>query len=492
MLNENEQEIDLRELWQVVLENKKTIAAVTAAFVIGAGIYLLVVSPTYQSTSLLRIKPQQSLGDSILSSLPVGSDTQIKQQMNTDAEILKSRTVVEPIIKEVSDPDKNGDYPLYDGYVKGHIVTKPFKDTAILEVDVTGKSPEQAQKANSLLVKGFLKRLADLSRREQQATREFLQQRVVSAKSELDTAESKLQDFQTANKIYSTDDQMKGLTEQLSLIDKTKAENQLDMETAKAALNSVNGQLGSAGQSIADSPAIQQYKVQLAQLEETKAGYIGKYTDEHPKMQEINRQIQQTREALNQEIGNIVSQNAPSSSTVQQGLLADKFKNEAAIAVAEGKNKALAQLDARNNTAIEALPEKERGYIRVKRDADVAQEIYIMLAKRLEEAKVAEVMVPNEVQIVDAATLPEKPVKPRKTLTMALALILGLLCGTGCTVARSLLNRKIKTADDVEQYLQLPVLGMIPDAHSISKERQHCGRSIREWIERIRRTIWKK
>ena len=490
LLKEQEQEIDLRELWHVVLENKKNIAAVTVAFLAGAGIYLLVVSPTYQSTALLRVKQSQGLGGSILGSLPTGSDLQIKERMNTNAEILKSRTVVEPVIKQTEEPDDDGEYPLYDSYVKKNIVTKPFKDTSILEVDVMGKSPEQAQQTNQLLVNGFLKRLADLSHKEQQTTREFLQQRVVSANSELDDAEVKLQAYQIAHKIYSTDDQMKNLTDNLSIVDKAKAENQLDMETAKAALQSVNGQLESAGKSIADSPAIQQYKVQLAQLEETKAGYTGKYTDEHPKMQEINQQIQQTKEALNQEIGNIVSQNAPSSNTVQQGLLADKFKNEAAIAVAEGKNKALAQLDAQNNTTIEALPERERGYIRVKRDADVAQEIYIMLAKRLEEAKVAEVMVPNEVQVVDAATLPEKPVKPRKVLTMALALVLGLLAGTGGTVARSLLNRKINTTDDVEQYLQLPVLGMIPDANSVSKKKSYHGMT--EWMKKIRRKIWKK
>ena len=45
-----EQVIDLRELWQVIWENKKTIAAVTALFTAGAGAYLLIASPTYQST----------------------------------------------------------------------------------------------------------------------------------------------------------------------------------------------------------------------------------------------------------------------------------------------------------------------------------------------------------------------------------------------------------------------------------------------------------
>ena len=101
-----------------------------------------------------------------------------------------------------------------------------------------------------------------------------------------------------------------------------------------------------------------------------------------------------------------------------QGLLADKFKNEAALAVAQGKQSTLAELDKANEEAIKGLPEKERGYIQAKRDVDVAQDIYQMLSTRLEEAKVAEVMVPNEVLIVDPPTLPEKAIAPRKVLIL--------------------------------------------------------------------------
>ena len=166
--------------------------------------------------------------------------------------------------------------------------------------------------------------------------------------------------------------------------------------------------------------------------------------------------------------------------------MADKFKNEAAIAVAEGKRQALAALDMQNNAEIADLPAKEQGFIRAKRDVDVAQEIYIMLAKRLEEAKVAEVMVPHEIQIVDEATLPDKPIKPKKALTMAVALLLGLLGGSGFVVARSMLNRRIRTVDDVEQQLELPVLGMIPQADEID-EAEPTG-----WTEKIRRLLWHK
>ena len=483
----NEQTIDLRELLQIIDAHKKIIAAITAVFVACAGLYLLIVPPTYQSVSLLRVKQQNGLGDSILQNMPsVGADM-TKQLMNTDAEILKSRTVVVPVIEATEKLDEKGKYPDYDGYVKGHIITAPFKDTEILQVSVTGKTPEQAQQANQMLVGGFLNRLADMSQDEQKATKEFLEKRVGSAKQELTEAENKLQEYQVANKIYSPDDQMKGLTDKLSMIDKAKADNRLDMETAKAALSSINGQLSSAGQSIADSPAIEQDKIQLAQLEAQKAGYTGKYTDEHPKMQEINNQINEIRTSLYQEIANVVSQNEPSSSVVQQGLLADKFKNEAAVAVASSKDKALAAIDAEDNAAIAALPVKEQGFIQVKRDADVAQEIYVMLAKRLEEAKVAEVMVPHEVQVVDAATLPDEPIKPRKALTMALSLVLGLLAGTGFVVARSLMYRKIRTADDIEQELQLPVLGMIPDADTLKHEQKNDS-----LFKKIRRKLWRK
>lgn len=321
-------------------------------------------------------------------------------------------------------------------------------------------------------MKGFLNRLTELSRAESQATRKFLEQRVVSSKTELAGAEDRLKAYQVAHKIYSTTDQMKGLADQLTELDKVKAQNQLDLETAQAALGSIKGQLSDAGAGIADSPAIQQYKTQLAQLEATKASYTGKYTDEHPKMQEINQQIAQTKQALNDEISKIVAQQAPSSSAVQQKLLSDKFSSEAAIAVAQSKNAAIAALEKKNDAEIAKLPEDQQGYLRVKRDADVAQEIYVMLAKRLEEAKVAEVMVPNEVQVIDEATLPERPIKPRKLLTLVIAAILGILSGSGYAVAKALMYRKIRSSEDVEQYLQLPVLGSIPDADSL-KEPDH-------------------
>ncbi|WP_038155275.1 GumC family protein [Veillonella magna] len=486
-----EETIDLVELWHTIREHTSFIVKTTAVCILLAGLYLAIATPTYQSVALLRVKQSQGLGDSMLSSLASGNPLQSKQQMSTDAEILKSRQVVIPVIEATQEPNDEGKYPEYEGFVKKHITTTPFKDTDIMQVAMTADTAEGAQEANKLLVNGFLKRLTELSQNEKKVIRQFLEKRVVSSKKELQAAEDKLQAYQSDNKIFSPTDQMKGLTDKISMLDKAKAENQLNLETAKAALASADGQLSSAGISIADSPTIQKYKTQLAELEAEKAGYVGKYTDEHPKMQALNKQIQEVTSSLNTEIDKVVSQEAPSSNPVQQGLLASKFKNEAQIAVAQSKSGALAQLDAEADKMMEQFPEQQKGYIQLKRDQDVAQEIYVMLSKRLEEAKVAEIMVPTEVQVIDEPTLPEKPIAPRKVLTLAIAFILGLLGSSAFVIARSLLNRKVRTADDVEKYLGLPVLGVIPKFEDQMEEGP--GHSKQSWWDKLKGGLsWRK
>lgn len=477
-----EQIIDLKDIAKILIRKRKTIINVTGICILLGGAYLVVTPSTYQSTAMLRIKQTQGLGNSVLSKETGYSDAMARQLMNTNAEILKSRNVVEPVITAIEGEGSTA--PTYEEFVKNRIETKPYKETQLLQVSVTGKSPEKAQEANQLLIDSFLNRLADLSHVEQKTTREFLQKRVVTAKAELSEAEQKLQQFQVDNKIYSTNDQMKGLTDKITLIDREKAQNKLDLETAQAALGSINADLGSAGASIADSSTVQAYKAQLANLEARKASYAGKYTDSHPDMKEVNDQIDKARAGLQQEINAIISQQAPSSNAAQQGLLADKFRNEAALAVAQSKEVALADLDKANEDAMKALPEKERGYIQAKRDVDVAQDIYQMLSKRLEEAKVAEVMVPNEVQIVDAPTLPEKSIAPRRVLIMLASAVIGLLLGCFYTLVQSFGNRKVQTSKDVEDMLQVPMLGIIPN-HS-KTVREEPNNKVLRWLYKVR------
>lgn len=488
-MDEQEITIDLRDLWNVIKKNVPTIRKATLGCVAAAVLYLIVVPPTYESVALLRVKQPKGIGSSILESMPMGNAMATKQLMSTYAEILKSRSVVVPVIEATEEADDDGLYPRYEDYLEKRVTTNPFKDTEIMEVKVNAKTAEDAQKANQLLVNGFLSRLTDLVRGEQKTTRLFIEERVKSSKQELNDAETKVTEFKKENNVLSPDDQIKMAADKLSLVDKLRAENQVALEAAKARNSAVSGQLQNNSASIADNNVITAYQKRLAELEAERIDYLDKYTEKHPKVVEVNKEIAGLRRSMNEEINKIASLQTSSTNQVHQGLLADKFKSEAELNVAQSNLNTISQLEERYNKDVQALSETEQQYLSLLRDARVAQEIYVMLAKRLEEAKVAEVAVSTEVQVVDNPTLPEKPVKPKKALTLVLSFLLGLFGSSGFVIARELMNRTIKTSDDVETYLGLPVLAQVPSNESLNEAKE--VENLSAW-QKLWRAVWKK
>ena len=465
---DQEYTIDLMEVAEIISENRKPIAKITGVFIALAILYLLIASPVYESEALLRIKQQQGIGSSLLDAATGGSAQMNQRTMSTYAEILKSRSVVIPVIETTEIQNKDGKYPAYEVYVQNRITTSPFKDTDILSVKMKANEPGKAQKANQALLAAFLQRMTDLSRVEQTATKDFLQNRTDVAKQDLDKAETALQDYKIANKILTPSDSSKLFLDRIALAEKEAAANRIEMGTAQAKLNAANSILGGEGRNIADNRTVQAYNAQLAKLEAERISYLDKYTEKHPRMIELNDQIAELKAKIAEETRKVAALQAPSDNAVHQRLVTSKFQSEGELIVARQKAALLQEVIDQNNRDLELLPAVEKGYIKVARDAQVAGELYIMLAKRLEESKVAEVMVPTNVQIVDEPTFPEQPIAPRKGRTLALAALLGLLLSGGYVVAMELMNRTIRTEDDVKNYLALSVMGAIPDEESMS------------------------
>ena len=493
-MEDQEYTIDLMEVAEIISENRKPIAKITCLFVALAILYLLVASPVYESEALLRIKQQQGIGSSLLDAATGGNAAMNQRQMSTYAEILKSRSVIIPVIEATEAQNKNGKYPGYEGYVS-RITTSPFKDTDILSVKIRANEPGKAQNANQALLAAFLQRMTDLSRVEQTATKNFLQNRTDAAKKDLDKAETALQDYKIENKILTPSDSSKLFLDRIALAEKEAAANRIEMGTAQAKLNAANSILGGEGQYTADNRTVQAYNAQLAKLEAERISYLDKYTEKHPRMIELNDQIAELKAKIAEETRKVAALQAPSDNAVHQRLVSSKFQSEGELIVAQQKAALLQEVIDQNNRDLEQLPTVEKGYVKVARDAQVAGELYIMLAKRLEESKVAEVMVPTNVQIVDEPTLPERPIAPRKGQTLAIAALLGLVLGSGFTVAKELMNRTIRTEEDVKNYLALPVMGTIPDEESMSRamtKQKEMEEKKPGLLSKVRDFVWKK
>ena len=488
--NEEEITIDLHEIGAILKRNAANIARVTGVCIVAAGVYLAVATPVYESQALLRVKQPKGIGTSLLEAMPMGNAMANTQLMNTYAEILKSRSVIVQVIEKTEEPDKEGKFIQYEDYLKKNITTAPFKDTEIMQFTARAETAEKAQQVNKMIVEGFLNRLTELSRDQQKATRGFIEERAVAAKKELKDAEDKLTEYKKANDIIAPDDAVKLATEKMGMVDKLNAENRVALATANARLASTNAQLNGEAASIADNKSIQLYNSQLAQLEGERISYLDKYTAQHPKVKQVEQEIANLKQKINSEINKVASLQAPSDNPVHQQLLAAKFQSEAEASVAQSNLAKLAQIDNDNKTDLRNLSDKEQEFVNLMRDVTVANEIYVMLAKRVEEAKVAEASVATEVQVVDSGTLPEKPAKPKKALTLLLAALLGALASSGFVVVRELLNRTIKNSDDVANYLDLPVLGSVPDMNDLRKdmEKNDKGPGL---LAKIWRNVWK-
>lgn len=76
---------------------------------------------------------------------------------------------------------------------------------------------------------------------------------------------------------------------------------------------------------------------------------------------------------------------------------------------------------------------------------------------------IGDIMKVDNVQILDGATLPEKPSSPNIKKNTAIGVVLGLILGVMISIFKELADTTIKTQDDISQYFDLPVIGIIPD-----------------------------
>jgi capsular polysaccharide biosynthesis protein len=83
--------------------------------------------------------------------------------------------------------------------------------------------------------------------------------------------------------------------------------------------------------------------------------------------------------------------------------------------------------------------------------------------------QIVEIMKVESVNVIDEAVVPNLPIRPRPVMNVAMAFAASLMVGLGIAFLLDYMDRTIKTAQDVETYLELPVIGEIPDMSQLSE-----------------------
>ena len=108
------------------------------------------------------------------------------------------------------------------------------------------------------------------------------------------------------------------------------------------------------------------------------------------------------------------------------------------------------------------LNDKESQYQNLQHEVESNQQLYDSVVKRLKETGVAGGLENSNVRIVEEATAPRVPIRPRKAWNLGMSIVAGLVLAFGVAFGLEYLDTTVKTPDDVERYLGLSVIGVVP------------------------------
>ena len=444
-MEHNEDTIDLSRLFRVMGDHKVVLFGIIGICTLVALVIAFVLPKQYESTTLVQTRSAAKVDISsgaaaAMAALGVGGGSVSSPTMNY-IELMKSRTVLEPIIDSLD--FEEGKRPDAKGFSKKRLDIRNAKGTNLIEVAARGKSPEEAQYISQAVVDNFLLMQTDMNQQTQSLLMKFLDERIGTAKHEAEDAEAKLAQFSREHKLYSPDDQAKAAIEQMAAFDKAIGEVEVAARSAQASLDAANEKLGeqksaSKAYNISDNATVQKIRDQIVAKRLEIVGLEQNYTDLHPSVQRAQKELEQLQNSLDAEVRATVESNATTLNPTQSQLLSNRALAAVNLAVATASESALKKQQAKKEEELGTFPDDVMEYMRLSRDSKVKNEVYLNLVKQYEQNKIQAAMESMDIQVVDIANLPDKPVWPKKILFLLIGAV------TGCVISCIYLASKYK------------------------------------------------
>lgn len=436
--------IDLKKLFSLMIEKKKIVIAIVVICTIIATIVAFVLPKSYQSTTLVRVKSgSSSMSGYAAMAAGFGIDIGGGRSGSPESyiELMKSREVLEPIIAELDLSDEDKEKLTAEGFAKKNLEVTNIKKTDLITIAAYGKTPEEAQMISQGVADNFLALMTKLNKEDNSTTLKFLDERIKIAKEEMETAENKLAAYQQEHKIYAPDEQAKAIIANLNNYDTTIAQLQAQSEGDSAKLAGVTGQLEQQNASlleynVSDNTNIGNIRESIVNKRVELVGLQQQFTDEHPDVIKAKEELNSLEKSLSDEIAKAVNSQSVTLSPVQSNLLKDKISTEVQISVNNASLEALKAKQAEAQDSIATLSADSVEYMRLSREATITGQVYTSLVQNYEQTRIQEAKDSMDIQIIDAANLPKEdmPAKPNKKIIVAIGFVLGIMISIGYTL----------------------------------------------------------
>lgn len=438
--------IDLKKLFSLMLEKKMIIIAIVVICTIIATVVAFVLPKSYQSTTLVRVKSSSSSSMAGYAAMAAGFGIDIggagsSASPESYIELMKSREVLNPIIEKIDLTDEEREKMKADDFFKKYLEITNTKKTDLINIAAYGKTPEEAQMISQGVADNFLALMTKLNKEDNSTTLKFLDERIKIAKEEMETAENKLAAYQQEHKIYAPDEQAKAIIANLNNYDTTIAQLQAQSEGDSAKLAGVTGQLEQQNASlleynVSDNTNIGNIRESIVNKRVELVGLQQQFTDEHPDVIKAKEELNSLEKSLSDEIVKAVNSQSVTLSPVQSNLLKDKISTEVQISVNNASLEALKAKQAEAQESIATLSADSVEYMRLERNAKITGQVYTSLVQNYEQTRIQEAKDSMDIQIIDAADLPKEdmPAKPNKKLVVVIGFVLGIMISFGYTL----------------------------------------------------------
>ncbi|MBF5056086.1 tyrosine-protein kinase [Alcanivorax sp. 521-1] len=246
--------------------------------------------------------------------------------------------------------------------------------------------------------------------------------------------------------------------------DKERIQAVLDAIAENYLLQNINRQAAEAEQSLEFlNKQLPELKAELTEAEEQLNAY---------RLESDSVDMEMETESL---LGRVVSMESKLNELkIKESEVSAKFtKEHPAYRTLLQQRRSLEQELDQLNRQIDQLPETQQQILRLMRDVEVNQQIYVGLLNRAQELRIMKASTVGNVRIIDDAVVHPAPVQPKKGLVVALSALFGLMASVGYVLLQAALHRGIQSPEQLEEQ-GIPVYAAVP----LSEQQQKLDRVV--------------
>ena len=510
----------MRDFYNVLFRNKRKILVFFFSVMIVVILGTLLASEVYQSEAKLMVR----LGRESVALDPTATMGQVvnigperENEINSETEILKSRELAEKVVDAVGvklilegseDTLSPGDPPLkivrywarqavklpitliaglftssdasnpadrLEGREKAilslmkHLDIEATKKSNIISIGYETNDPQLAHDVVGKLVSFYLEKHINVHRTT--GSYQFFDQQKESLQSSLAQTEDNLRGLKNKTGTASIQEQrlillqrIGGMQNELEQTESSAAASSARVKALKASLAGLPGTLQTGESTGMAMSAADGMRKQIYELELKEQQLLSTFTENSIPVEEIRREIREGRSLLSK--AEQTKQVTRGINENYQKIQLDLLTEESNLSSVQAKAATLKTQLESGRGELNLLNDTEMQLAQLERDLETQKSSYRKYSDSLEQARIdqaLELEKISNISIVQPASYPGKPIRPKKMLNLALGLFLGIFGGLGLAFFTEYQDHSFKKPDDVDNRLNLPVLATLPE-----------------------------